>query len=235
MTDLVKHVIWSLNQANTFQKRLPQGILDIAGMSGWKTRTFYNALCSLDRPIEYFEVGAWRGSTLCSAMYGNPKLHATVIDNWSEFDGPFAEFSENIKKFGLKDRVDVLYEDFTNFIGDKRLRKPVDIYLYDGDHSFESQRLAITNMWRILAEKAIVIVDDWNGAEVRRGTMEGFKAVDANIVEQFEICYSTDGSHTPMEMAKQEFWNGIGVFVIDKRIMSCQCNECQCTQCSCRM
>lgn len=182
-------------------------------MSGWKTRTFYNALCSLDRPTEYFEVGAWRGSTLCSAMYGNPDLHATVIDNWSEFNGPFSEFIDNIKRFGLEDRVDVLYEDFANFVGSKRLTKPVDIYLYDGDHSFDSQRMAIVNMWDILAEKAIVIVDDWNAPEVRRGTFEGFKAVNANIVEKFEICYTFDGSHTPKDLAKQEFWNGIGILL----------------------
>lgn len=235
MTDLVKHVIWSLNQANTFQKRLPQEVLDISGMSGWKTRTFYNALCSLDRPLEYFEVGAWKGSTLCSAMYGNPKVHATVIDNWSEFDGPFREFTDNIKKFALKDRVDVLYEDFSNFVGSKRLSKPVDIYLYDGDHSFESHRLAITNMWDVLAEKAIVIVDDWNDADVRRGTAKGFEEVGANIVERFEIRYTSDDTHSPKEISYQEFWNGIGVFVIDKRILNCKCNECECTQCSCRV
>jgi hypothetical protein len=233
--DLVKHVIWSLNQANTFQQRLPESIIHIHGMSGWKTRTFYNALCSLDRPIEYFEVGAWQGSTLCSALHGNPKVHATVIDNWSEFDGPYEQFITNVEMCGLKDRVVVFKEDFTNFNGYKRLCKPVDIYLYDGDHSVDSQRLAITNMWDALAEKAIVIVDDWNSPDVRKGTEEGFKAVDANIVERFEILYTHDGAHTPTVMACQEFWNGIGVFVIDKRIVTCSCNECECTQCSCRM
>lgn len=204
-------------------------------MSGWKTRTFCNAICSLDRQLEYFEVGSWQGSTLCAALYGNPKVHASVIDNWSEFNGPFKEFSDNVTKFGLKNRVDIFYEDFTNFNGFQRLSKPVDIYLYDGDHSLESQRLAITNMWDALAEKAIVIIDDWNEPNVRQGTEEGFKAVDANIVEKFEIRYTSNDLHTPREVAVKEFWNGIGVFVIDKRIVSCQCNECECTQCSCRM
>jgi hypothetical protein len=71
-------------------------------------------------------------------------------------------------------------------------------------------------MWPALAENAIIIVDDWNWPNVRKGTFDGLEAVGANIIEKFEIMYTHDGTHTPSPTAQSEFWNGIGVFVVSK-------------------
>ena len=65
-------------------------------------------------------------------------------------------------------------------------------------------------------QRTIVIIDNWNWADVRNGTMGGFVAVGANITYSHEIRYTHDNEHTPMHIAKTEFWNGVGVFVIQK-------------------
>ena len=217
--DLVKHVIKSLNAANTFRSRLPDSIIGLDGMSGFKTRVFYNELCSLefpDRQTEYMEVGSWKGSTLCSAMYSNEKCNGTAIDNWSLFGGPKDEFINNVTSFGFENRLKVFEEDVFSFKLSK-LQNPIDIYLYDGCHEEISQYKGIVRMWPALAEQAIVVVDDWNGPLVRKGTIDGLNDVGANILAQFEIMYSNDGAHTPSEFAGREFWNGIGIFVISKK------------------
>ena len=215
MTDLVKHTIRCLNMANTFQTKLPEKIFKMEGMSGIKTRMFYNNICSLDRPIEYLEVGTWKGSSICSAMHCNPKCHGTVIENWSLFNGPKDEFFKNLEEFNLQDSVTVYEEDFFRFDISK-LEKKIDIYLYDGCHEYDSHVKGITHIWPALADNCIIMVDDWSATHIRDATIQGLKQVGANVLESFEIIYTTDGSHTPIEIARREFWNGIGIFIVSK-------------------
>ena len=219
MADLVKHVIKCLNKANLFQTKLNNDILTIEGMSGLKTRIFYNELCSLEfegRNTEYLEVGTWKGSTICSALFSNPKCHGVVIENWALFGGPRDEFNNNTKNSNIQDRLTIFEEDIFTFDTSK-LSKPIDIYLYDGNHDETDQYKGITHMWSSLADNAIVIVDDWNAGHIRKGTLDGLRDVGANIIEQFEITYIVGNeSHTPRPMADREFWNGIGIFIISK-------------------
>lgn len=216
--DLVQHVIKCLNAANTWNSKLSAEIFSLEGMSGVKTRIFYNELCSLefpDRPTQYLEVGTWKGSTVCSALQYNQNCHGTVIENWALFGGPKGEFDDNVKKFELNDRLTVFEEDVFSFDISK-IQNKIDIYLYDGDHDEIHQYKGITHMWHALADTAIIIVDDWNANQVRKGTFDGLRDVGANVIEKFEIMYTNDNSHTPMPIAQREFWNGIGVFVVSK-------------------
>ena len=225
MHHLVKHVITCLNKANTFDTKLSKDVFDIEGMSGIKTRILYNELCSRPGTI-YLEVGSWKGSSICSAGYGNnAKLYC--IENWSQFDGPSDEFYTNIKKFGLNPTV--FDEDFNTFDASKV--SGITTYLYDGDHSYDAQKLAITKMWGSLTDESIIVVDDWNCAhDVKQATLDGLAEVGAEIIEQFEVQYSIGSDHklydpkwceggivhTPLVVAAHEFWNGIGVFVVRK-------------------
>lgn len=217
--DLSKHVIKSFNMANTWQTKLSRDAFQLEGMSGSKTRIFYNELCSLEfpgRPTQYLEVGTWKGSTLCSALQYNANCHGTVIENWALFGGPKTEFEENVNKFEFADRLTVIEEDVFAFDTSK-IEKKIDIYLYDGDHDEIHQYKGITHIWPVLADEAVIIVDDWNAAQVRKGTFDGLRDVGATIIEKFEIMYTVDNTHTPMNIASREFWNGIGVFIVSKK------------------
>ena len=216
--DLAKRVAACLDKAKKFNTKLTPDIMNIDGMSGFKTRIFYNEICSMEfdgRDTEYLEVGTWKGSTLCSALYENPKCRGTAIENWSLFGGPRDEFEDNLKRFNLTDRVQIIEEDIFKFDISK-LTKPVDVYLYDGDHDEINQYKGITHMWAALADQAIIMVDDWNWPGVRKGTLDGLRDVGANVIEKFEIKHTDNDAHTPLPTAHKEFWNGIGIFVISK-------------------
>ena len=80
------------NAENEISKVTPE-LLNMEGMTGKKTRHFYNNLMNKE-DSRYLEIGTWKGSSVCSAMCGN-KAKVVCIDNWSEFGGPKNEFLQN--------------------------------------------------------------------------------------------------------------------------------------------
>lgn len=79
--------------------KITSEIIQLEGFSGTKTRHFYNNL--LVDGARYLEIGTWKGSSVCSAMYGN-KATVVCIDNWSEFGGPKDEFLVNFENSKVK-------------------------------------------------------------------------------------------------------------------------------------
>jgi predicted O-methyltransferase YrrM len=169
------------------------------------------------RKVEYLEVGTFLGSSVISAMYGNEDTtHATVVENWAHYGGTKGAFYENLRTYGVSNRsMTVLEADFFSVDFDA-LGKQFDIYMYDAYHSYESQFRAITFIWKHLAvHGAIVVIDDWNYPRVRQGTLDGFQAVGANIVERFEITNRANGAKLSTDpISLNEFWNGIGIFIV---------------------
>ena len=84
------------NAENNISK-INDEIIKIHGMSGTKTRHFYNNLLNTE-DARYLEIGTWKGSSVCSAICGN-KAKVVCIDNWSEFGGPKEEFIQNFNNF----------------------------------------------------------------------------------------------------------------------------------------
>jgi hypothetical protein len=70
------------NAENNISKNT-NDIINMEGMSGTKTRHFYNNLLNTE-DSRYLEIGTWKSSSVCSAMCGN-KAKVVCIDNWSEF------------------------------------------------------------------------------------------------------------------------------------------------------
>jgi hypothetical protein len=97
MTTLIEHVEKCLKLTDQYNSKVDPKILTMQGMSGKKTRHFYNNICSME-DARYLEIGTWKGSSICSAMCNN-KMTCLAIDNWSEFGGPKNEFLENFNKF----------------------------------------------------------------------------------------------------------------------------------------
>ena len=114
---LINHVNECFVNSDRNESKLSADILSMEGMSGTKTRHLYNNICSLSG-ANYLEIGVFRGSTFCSAIYGN-NIKATGIDNWSspylmpngvsqkmtsylrsQPSDPKEEFLTNVKKFG---------------------------------------------------------------------------------------------------------------------------------------
>jgi len=84
------------NAENNISK-ITNDIIRMDGMSGTKTRHFYNNLLNT-ADARYLEIGTYKGSSVCSAMCNN-KAKVVCIDNWSEFGGPKNEFLYNFNRF----------------------------------------------------------------------------------------------------------------------------------------
>jgi hypothetical protein len=65
-----KHIEEAFSNAELNISKITNDIINIEGMSGKKTRHFYNNLVSMS-DARYLEIGVWKGSTVCAAMCEN--------------------------------------------------------------------------------------------------------------------------------------------------------------------
>ncbi len=179
------------------------------GMTGTKTRHFYNNLLDISGAC-YLEIGSWKGSSACSAMFENT-AEVFCIDNWSEFQLPCHEFFSNLNKYKGNNNCRFLCED--SFEVDIKELPKFNIYLYDGNHSQESHKKALTHYIDTMDDTFIFIVDDWNWQQVKDGTQEGIQELGLKVLWEKTIeCEYGD--------EKQEFtktwWNGMWAAVLQK-------------------
>ena len=92
----------------------------------------------------------------------------------------------------------------------------VNLYVYDGDHSEQAQYDAIVKFWHTLDSVCIIVIDDWNWKTVRTGTTRGLEAVGATVLFQYCSYIATDIEITPTLFMKDDYWNGISIFVVSK-------------------
>jgi len=209
---LISHIELAFDNAEKGISKISKEIIDMDGMTGTKTRHFYNNLLNKD-DARYLEIGTWKGSSVCSAMYDN-KATVVCIDNWSEFGGPMNEFLINFNKY--KGINDTRFIEQDCFKVDTDLLAKFNIYLYDGEHSHDSHFKALVHFYKCLDDVFIFIVDDWNWKQVRDGTMRSFELLDLKVLYSKEIRLTNDDSHTERELAKTTWHNGIYVAILKK-------------------
>lgn len=202
-----------INAENNISK-ITNDIINMDGMTGIKTRHFYNNLLNTE-DARYLEIGTWKGSSVCSAMCCN-KAKVLCIDNWSEFGGPKNEFLINFEKF--KGDNDASFIENDCFKVDVSTLPKFNIYMYDGNHSYENHYKALNHFYNCLDDIFIFIVDDWNWEDVRNGTMHSIEKLKLKILYDQTIRLTWDNSHTPQPEAKETWWNGMYVAVLQKQI-----------------
>ena len=197
-----------LNLTDKYQSKVVPEILNMQGMSGKKTRHFYNNICSME-DARYLEIGNWKGSSLCSAMCNN-KITCVAIDNWSQFGGlrrAKKEFLINFNKFKGENNATFIEKNCWD-IDVYKLGK-FNIYMYDGDHTEESHYQALNHYFPCLEDEFIYLVDDWNREHIRNGTFESIKDNKCEILYKKEI-------FTPGNNPQNDWHNGICIFVLKK-------------------
>ena len=201
--DLLNAVTESIEYANSGATRLNDKALSMEGMSSRKVRNFLNKLLSIPN-ASYLEIGVWKGSTFYSALYGNSPKYALAIDNFSQFAGNESIFRNNMSDVGTA--FDFLNCDSFNT---PKIEQTFNIYFYDGDHSFMSQKLALTHYYDMLGDEFVYICDDWNFQEAKDGTLAGIQEKNLQIVQQWELPANHNGDQT-------NWWNGLWVSVLKK-------------------
>ena len=222
---LIDHLNKSFELADQDQSKLTPEILQMDGMTGLKTRHFYNNICSLENS-NYLEIGTWKGSSFVSANYKN-SINSLAIDNFEEYhDVSFANnishpresFHQNMNRFCESSNYKFIEKDSFLLESEDLPFKTADIYLYDGNHDFEPHKKAITYFSKFLSKYCIILVDDWTWgydghkygeSVIQKATYEGLK--ESGIIVHHKIERLDD-----MAMGgTRNYWNGIGAFVCE--------------------
>lgn len=208
--ELIAHVTRSIAFAEQHRSNVESSVLANQGTSGLKVKCLLNNLCTLP-DASYLEVGHWEGSTLLAALACNQLSikYAVGINQGSQLGENEGAFIGHIQSILPNERFYLSDEDC--FLLDKELAFPVpiNIYFYDGDHSFASQELAFTFFNDIFEDVFIVVIDDWNSDIVRTGTKSAFAKL------QYKVLFER-ASYTKPKGDPEGWWKGIYIAVIKK-------------------
>ena len=153
---------------------------EIAGMSTENICLLINELVkNIAVNGTYLEVGIYRGRSIISAALFNPSTQCIGIDNFSESNGINRTFSgktidnipneevlnTNLSKFPELNNVTYYKNDCEEEL--KTLKAKIDVYFYDGNHSYESQIKGLNSILPRLSKNGIIIVDDVNLTDVQ--------------------------------------------------------------------
>jgi len=212
-SELRNHVEQAFEKADRDESKITQEIVDMEGMSGIKTRHFYNNLLNRE-DARYLEIGTWKGSSVCSAMCGN-RAKVVCIDNWSQFGGPKSEFLTNFKKYKGDNYAMFIEKDCYHV--EPECLPSFNIYMYDGEHSKENHGRALTHFYPCLDDMFVFIVDDWNWRQVREGTLESFTHLKLDVLYSKEIRTTWNDRDVIFGSPEQRAWhNGIYVAILKK-------------------
>lgn len=185
----------------------------VLGLSSSRIDKLLNELGKIS--TTYLEVGCLSGRTFSSTITGN-KLNAHAVDLWKE--GIAAEngsiditvtkddFIRNILPHKGENKIKIFNCDFIDV--DKSSIKNVDLFFYDGDHSYESTKLAVEYFADTFAEECVLIFDDANWDGVVNGAEAGIKKAGLTVQYEKKMLNSIED--------EQMWWNGVYIVVVKK-------------------
>ena len=185
-----------------------QGVLRaVQGMTTPNVLQLLNeAVAHLEAGEAFCEIGSFQGATLIGALLSHPGCPAHAADNFSEFDPQgknHAALQSNLAAYGLEKQVLFHNQDAEDFLaGLRKAQVKVGVYFYDGAHDYRSQLMGLLLAVPLLAERALLVVDDGNWPAVKQATWD-FLAARPEARLLFDL--PTPGNCHPT------FWNGLMV------------------------
>jgi len=222
--ELLHNPIFRLAAIRPFN-RLARKILDpcpdVSGMASYKKLLLIELVASLLAEDEcYLEVGTFQGKSLVAALSRNPRVRAVACDNFSEFNDSGVNrmtLEQNLRRHALSERVHFFDMDFRALIASWRERGLPKIggYFYDGAHDKKSQYDGIKHVEPLLADRALVLVDDWRLAKDSRsyaeaGTLQAISESPNNWKILYVLTARRNGD-------LDQWWNGVGVLGFERR------------------
>lgn len=203
----------AIENAKNHQSKMDETAWSVPALSSLKIRHLMNNLGAIS--TKYFESGTHRGGLFCSTIRDNPHLWATANDNFASDlttgENIEYEFKVNIRKcMEVKQWPYVELKKCDTFdVNPETISGPIDLYLFDADHSYESQRKAMTHFLPAMADEFIVCVDDFDWKEVNRGTIDGL--LDANVDILFQEAFKGN------DHDNDGWWNGWYIALLKKK------------------
>jgi hypothetical protein len=209
-TVFVNHVKASLEAAEYNFSKLSKEIIYLQGASGIKTRHFFNNLLQMNM-AKYLEIGVGNGSLTSAAMYNNT-AKIFCIDNWSECSRE--SFMENYKKFKGSNYTKIFDESYQS-VDTTKLSK-FNILLYDATLDYNDIYGALPHFINCMEDVFVYIVDDINWRYIHAAAKKSIEDLKLTILFEKEIYLTEDETHTPMQLARESWWNGLYVVVLKK-------------------
>jgi predicted O-methyltransferase YrrM len=147
---------------------------DVAGFTGPnELAVLQAAAAAMPHDEAYLEVGTFKGRSICAAVQDNSGKDFYAMENFLEFgmQGVEArdELMSNLSGHAAEANVALLEGDCFRLMADRALvKKPVGVYFYDGEHTLLSHYLALAVVEPLLADEALVLVDDASWPVVQR-------------------------------------------------------------------
>lgn len=182
----------------------------------------FTRLLPRDGQTVYCEVGVFQGMTLLSTAHANPQIPCFGIDNFSQFDTEgrnHALVRERADRLGVTNAriVDADFEDALRRAEQWLNGRAIGVYFVDGPHDYRSQIVCLLQAKRLLAEGAVIVVDDSNYEHVRRANADFLASHDdfALLFEAYTPCHPANMDEAAREVAVRGWWNGVNILVHD--------------------
>jgi hypothetical protein len=211
MINKIDHIQSSIDNAINLKSKLDSKTLSIDGWTSIRIKHLLNNILEIPGS-NYLEIGTFRGATFTSALFNNSLNSAYAIDNWSEFKTP----GDLAKKEFLKNTKDL---NFTYFEEDcwkvdlSKIAHKINVYLYDGAHTYQDQYNALTYYYPILDNEFIFMVDDFdpspNWEQVEKGTRDSIKDLNLKILYENHLKSNSKND-------SKTWWGGFYVSILQK-------------------
>ena len=218
--NLIDTVKTALTKSKNNESKISEKTKNLPGLTSEKVKHFINNLCELP-DCKYLEAGVFQGSIFAAAVERND-LVATAIDNFSESSimpmdsnvninsekGNNKEiFLRNIKDLVLNKQVNII--DSNVFEADlNKISLKSNVIFMDIEHTYESHYNFLNKFYEKIDNTFVYVVDDWNWLQVRDATFKSIEDLKLKTLFKEEIF--TKGED------KNDYWNGLGIFVLNK-------------------
>lgn len=200
----------AIEKAKNLQSKMDATAWAVPALSSLRIRHLMNNFGAIS--TKYFECGVHKGGLFCSTIRNNSNLEWVVAnDNWASDetseDKAYPQFIDNVKKtINATTNFVTLKEDTFKLTADEI---GFDLYLFDADHSYESQRKAMTHFLPAMADEFILCVDDYDWEDVWKGTQDGLDEAGVEVLYEHMFIgndHDNDG-----------WWNGFYVALLKKK------------------
>lgn len=186
---------------------------DVPGMATENKLALLNLAASLLPDDEtYLEVGSWKGLSTIAAAIGNDRARFFAVDKFRECgtrDEVLPELLSNLERWHVRDRVTLVEADaFRALAAPEWLDRPIGVYFYDGDHGRLAHYLALGMAEPLLADEAVVVIDDTSWPVVAQATD---RYVGSHTGWQLLFDFRSESDFDP------KWWNGVRVYAFRRR------------------
>jgi hypothetical protein len=207
----------AIKKANNLESKMDDVAWSVPALSSLRIRHLMNNLGAIS--TRYMEHGTHKGGLFCSVLRNNPNIE---IAYWGDSFASDKITGENVEEqFEINylkciegtdvlilGAVDDTFNLYPNF-GDG-----VDLYCFDADHSYESQRKAMSHFLPSMASVFVVCVDDWQYGDVKQGTLDGIADSKCEVLFHQELLNSEP--YNENEHRNDEYWRGFAIFLLRK-------------------